>query len=168
MIYINIKDKENCHPSKFFEQNPIFQSSLYVILVVIPEEQKMLMAKQISRYHLDDVTWLIVTPKECMELCEKYDFFYKLVVMQITMTGNKDDVFFSPHNWEMLQITHEPKEDPFDEQFVETINRLIDQVLYNFPNETRSYKKRITELLLDFVSSGMLQMQLDHKKVLGN
>jgi len=37
MIYINIKDKENCHPSKFFEQNPIFQSSLYVILVVIPE-----------------------------------------------------------------------------------------------------------------------------------
>jgi hypothetical protein len=168
MIYINLKDKEDYHPSKFFEQPTIFRPSMYVILVVIPEEQKMLMAKQINRYHLSNATWIIVTPKECRDLCEKYDFFYELVVMQITMTGNKDDIFFSPHNWEMLQITHEPKEDPFDQQFVDVINRLLDQVLYNFPQESRQYKKRITELLLDLISSGVFQMQVDHKKVLGN
>lgn len=168
MIYAILDGKDDHHPLKFFEQPIIFRSSMYVILVVIPEEQKILMAKQIHRYNLDHATWIIVTPKECLELCEKYDFFHKLVVMQITMTGNKSDIFFSPHNWEMLQITHELKEEPFYEQFVEAINRLLDQVLYNFSNETRSYKKRITELLLDFVSSGMLQMQLDHKKVLGN
>lgn len=168
MIYINITDKEDCHPSKFFEQPLIFRPSMYVILVVIPEEQKILMAKQIYRYHLDRAAWIIVTPKEGRELCEKYDFFHELVVMQITMTGNKDDIFFSPHNWEMLQITHIPQEDPFDKGFADVMNLLLDQVLYNLPQETRQYKKRVTELLLDLISSGVFQMQVDHKKVLGN
>jgi len=88
--------------------------------------------------------------------------------MELTMTGNKKDIFLEAHNWEMLTINHEPRTDSFDELFAQVINALVDQVLYNYNEESKIRQKKINRLLFGLMASGMFQMISDPSKDIGN
>lgn len=168
MIYFTNIDNERYSIHKFFSEKRCWQS--YLILVIINQDEQMLMAKQIHRSHLDDeVNWLLTSKEGFLEVQDQYKEypFQELFVMEITMTGNKSDVIFA-HNWNMLSIEHTTKNDPFDDAMSKVINDCLDQLLYNFANETKTHQKKLQLLLVDFMASGVFQMLPSPTKILGN
>ncbi len=165
MIYVAETNQERNNIHVFLDDKKNLKG--YLILVVVNKEDQMLVGKQITRSKLNDVDWLLVTPTELKVLFDMYkETLDSLFVMEITMTGEKNDVFFA-HNWGMLSIEHNPKTDPFDEMFAQTMNLLLDQTIYNFSKENRSHQKRIIQLLFELMMSGMFQMQPDPKRAIG-
>ena len=167
MIYFTNIDNERYSIHNFLTEKNCWQN--YLILVIINPDEQMLMAKQIHRSHLDDVNWLLTSKEAFLALQEQYKDhpFLKLFVMELTMTGNKSDVVFA-HNWNMLSIDHTPKTDSFDEAICKVMNDCLDQILYNFDEETKTYQKKVRLLLVDLISSGVFQMRISPTKILGN
>ena len=145
----------------------------YLVLVIANTEDQMFIGKQIKRSNLGDyVNWLLATPDELKELMKIYKKrqkeFGEFFLMELTMTGNKGDIFLSAHNWQMLSIEHTPKTDPFDEVFAKVINDMVDQALYNYNNESKIIRAKLDQLFWDLMATGMFQMQPDPKKAMGN
>jgi len=170
MIYLANTDREEYSIHTFLNKPKNWKS--YLILVIASTEDQMLIGKQITRSKLDCVNWLLATVDEIKALMKKHidrkKMFGELFVMELIMTGNKKDSFIPYHNWEMLSIEHEPKTDPFDEAFTTTINRLLDQALYNYDEESRIIKSKLNKLFWDLITSGRFHLQPDPKKKLGN
>jgi hypothetical protein len=171
MIYLANTDKEEHSIHTFLNEPKNWKS--YLILVIASTEDQMLMGKQITHSKLGScVNWLLATVDEFKALMKKHidkkKMFGELFVMELTMTGNKNDSFIPWHNWEMLSITHKPKTDPFDEVFAEIMNKLLDQALYNYNEESRIIKSKLNKLFLDLIASGMFHMQPDPKKAFGD
>lgn len=167
MIYFSHTDNERYSIHTFLNGKQYWQN--YLILVVITIEDQMLMAKQLYRSHLDGINWLLTSKEALIVLMERYKdhALLDLFVMELTMTGNKSDTF-TIHNWEMLAIDHEPKTDPFDDVLAKVMNGMLDQMLFNYHNESKTHQKRIDRLCWDLIASGMFQMQSDPRKVMGN
>ncbi len=145
----------------------------YLVLVIASTEDQMLIGKQITRSKLGEyVNWLLATPDELRELMKIYKKrqkeFGELFLMELTMTGNKGDIFLSAHNWQMLGIDHPTRTDPFDEIFAEVVNDIVDQALYNYNKESKIIRAKLDQLFCDLMATGMFQMQPDPKKVMGN
>lgn len=171
MIYLTKtkEGKEQHNITTFFANEKKWKT--YLILVIVLPGDEMLVANQIHRQHLDEVNWLIITVEDYKKIFVpgfREKEFLNLLVMELTMTGDKKDVFLGAHNWEMLNIEHEPRTDPFDEVFAKVINRMIDQSLYNYGWETLPFQKKLNQLFYDFMTSGMFHMQSDPEKAMGN
>jgi len=165
MIYFATTEHERYHIDAFLSDKK--NLATYLILVIVATDEQMLIGKQITRSKLDNANWLLATFDEFKALIEKHgEPFTNLFVMELTMT-DKGEVFFFAHNWGLLAIDHEPKTEPFDGVFAKVINSMVDQVIYNFDNESVSYRKRAAQLLHDLILSGMFQMVADPKKMIG-
>jgi hypothetical protein len=166
MICFADTDRENYSIHTFLGKKEHWKN--YLILVLIRKEDQILMAKQIHRAHLDGVDWLLTSKEEFTSLLEQYKdhSLFDLVVMELTMTGDKSDAY-TIHNWQMLAIDHEPKTDPFDDAFAKVMNDMLDQMLFNYNEESKTHQKRIDRLCLDLMASGMFQMLADPSKVIG-
>ena len=166
MIYLAKTDREEYSIHTFLANAKNLKS--YLILVIVSEADQKFMVAQLHRSNIDGVNWLLATAEQFKALLEKYqNSLVNLIVMELTMTGSKSDVF-CPHNWTMLSIDHEPKTAPFDDAIAKTMNDIVDQALFNLDNETKSHQKRVIQTLFDLMTSGMFHMQPDPKKVMGN
>ena len=170
MIYLSKTEegKEDYNITAFFGDEKKWKS--YLILVMSKPGEEMLIAKQIHRQHLDEANWFITTVEDFVKIFVpgfRKKEFLNLIVMELTMTGNKDDVIMAAHNWDMLVIDHEPKTYPFDEALTNAVNEMVDQVMFNYVNETIPFQKKVDKLLYDLMATGMFKMQADPEKQMG-
>ena len=165
MVYlVGTENESSCiHTFMNKKGNP----KTYLILVIANKGDQILLAKQIRRSNLHEANWLIASFDEFKALMNKYqEVILELIVMELTTT-DKGETFFG-HNWELLNIEHEPKTDPFDEVMATVVNALLDQLIYNYPKEKVAFQKRANQLLVDFMESGMFKMISDPTQAMGN
>jgi len=158
------KGQEDHNIVNFFKEGKNLSS--YLVLVTVVPGDEMLLAKQIHRQKLESINWLIATIEDLREIL--YPKFYQgFVLMELTMTENKDDVLMASCNWEQLRIKHEPRTAPFDRPFIGALNELLDQALYYYHDQISDMRKRFDQLFRDIVLSGMIKLQPNPKKVMG-
>jgi hypothetical protein len=152
----------------FFAKEKNWKS--YLILIIAKPGEEILLARQITRQRLDGLNWLIASYPDFGSLFIqdfRKDDFWKLIIAEITFTGNKDNTLFG-HNWELMMINHRPKNKPFDKSFADCINRVIDQTIFNYDEESAVFRKKLDLMFIDLIKSGMFKMQPDPIKVMGD
>ena len=171
MVYLAKTDQKEHNILTFLRKKKNWES--YLVLVIANTEDQPLIGRQIERSKLSSYTnWLVATVDEFKALMDRYQDrkkqFANLFLMELTMTGNKEDSFLCYHNWELLTIDHEPRTAPFDEVFSKAVNYIVDQALYNYNDESKITKQKLDQLFWDLMATGMFHMQPDPQKAMGD